>query len=220
MLYPSTHATRTCSRGPFRYIIPVIRNRLAGMLLHLRTCAHRTAALRAPVRTATPAALLNKVRMACHSAGCPQLLFFAHSFLVITVCSVLTFCVQLLLQRAFSLRSVSAAPSRRGAASAANVAASASSVAPPAAAAAAARFTAGATPATPPPGQRLSEAAIKRLPKAELHRHLDGCVRPRTILELGREQVSGFCVHSSTVATLICATLGYHAASRHRRRPA
>ena len=31
---------------------------------------------------------------------------------------------------------------------------------------------------------RLSQRVIQRLPKADIHCHLDGCVRPRTMLEL------------------------------------
>lgn len=34
----------------------------------------------------------------------------------------------------------------------------------------------------------LSRDLIRRLPKAELHVHLDGCLRPQTMLELAREQ--------------------------------
>lgn len=34
----------------------------------------------------------------------------------------------------------------------------------------------------------LTQAFVRRLPKAELHVHLDGCIRPRTMLELAREQ--------------------------------
>lgn len=36
--------------------------------------------------------------------------------------------------------------------------------------------------------QRLTRELIRKLPKAELHVHLDGSVRPRTLLELAREQ--------------------------------
>jgi adenosine deaminase len=35
---------------------------------------------------------------------------------------------------------------------------------------------------------RLSRAIIARLPKTDLHCHLDGCLRPRTLLELADEQ--------------------------------
>lgn len=35
---------------------------------------------------------------------------------------------------------------------------------------------------------RLTQRIIQRLPKAEIHCHLDGCLRPRTVLELAREQ--------------------------------
>jgi len=35
---------------------------------------------------------------------------------------------------------------------------------------------------------RLSQAVIHRLPKADLHCHLDGCLRPRTLLELADAQ--------------------------------
>jgi adenosine deaminase len=35
---------------------------------------------------------------------------------------------------------------------------------------------------------RLSPAILKRLPKADLHCHLDGCLRPSTLLELAKEQ--------------------------------
>jgi adenosine deaminase len=35
---------------------------------------------------------------------------------------------------------------------------------------------------------RLSEAIIRRMPKTDLHCHLDGCLRPRTLLALADEQ--------------------------------
>ena len=35
---------------------------------------------------------------------------------------------------------------------------------------------------------RLSQAIIRRLPKTDLHCHLDGCLRPRTLLALADEQ--------------------------------
>jgi adenosine deaminase len=35
---------------------------------------------------------------------------------------------------------------------------------------------------------RLTQRVLRRLPKAEIHCHLDGCLRPRTVLELAREQ--------------------------------
>src|SRR5256885_7350194 len=37
---------------------------------------------------------------------------------------------------------------------------------------------------------RLSKEELRRWPKAELHVHLDGCLRPQTMLELGRAQGS------------------------------
>ena len=35
---------------------------------------------------------------------------------------------------------------------------------------------------------RLTHRVIQRLPKTELHCHLDGCLRPRTMLELADAQ--------------------------------
>jgi adenosine deaminase len=40
----------------------------------------------------------------------------------------------------------------------------------------------------PVTGPRIDRQLLRRLPKAELHCHLDGSVRPRTLLELGAEQ--------------------------------
>src|SRR5260221_12557228 len=35
---------------------------------------------------------------------------------------------------------------------------------------------------------RLTPRIIRRLPKVDIHCHLDGCLRPRTVLELADEQ--------------------------------
>src|SRR2546425_11828629 len=42
------------------------------------------------------------------------------------------------------------------------------------------------SPGRAPP--RLSKDVLRRWPKAELHVHLDGCLRPQTMLELARAQ--------------------------------
>src|SRR5262245_42271688 len=35
---------------------------------------------------------------------------------------------------------------------------------------------------------RLTARVIERLPKTDIHCHLDGCLRPRTVLELAEQQ--------------------------------
>ena len=35
---------------------------------------------------------------------------------------------------------------------------------------------------------RLTHRVIQRLPKTDIHCHLDGCIRPRTMLELAEAQ--------------------------------
>ena len=54
------------------------------------------------------------------------------------------------------------------------------------------------TARTGPP--RLSKDALRRWPKAELHVHLDGCLRPQTMLELARAQ--GIALPADTPETL------------------
>src|SRR2546422_11098073 len=49
---------------------------------------------------------------------------------------------------------------------------------------------AGGPPRGPP---RLSKDVLRRWPKAELHVHLDGCLRPQTMLELARASSSIVC---------------------------
>ncbi len=49
----------------------------------------------------------------------------------------------------------------------------------------------------------LTRELIQRLPKAELHVHLDGCLRPDTMLELAREQ--GVSLPAEDAKTLVSA---------------
>jgi len=50
---------------------------------------------------------------------------------------------------------------------------------------------------------RLTKDALRRWPKAELHVHLDGCLRPATMLELARAQ--GVRLPADTPETLVQA---------------
>jgi len=57
----------------------------------------------------------------------------------------------------------------------------------------------------------LTQALIRRLPKAELHVHLDGCLRPETMIELAREQ--GVALPSDDPSRLADALFVRHAQS-------
>ena len=57
----------------------------------------------------------------------------------------------------------------------------------------------------------LDRDTVHRLPKAELHVHLDGCLRPSTMLELARE--SGVSLPGEDADTLAAAMLVRHANS-------
>src|SRR6266581_2783978 len=58
---------------------------------------------------------------------------------------------------------------------------------------------------------RLSKEALRRWPKAELHVHLDGCLRPATMLELAHAQ--GIRLPADTPETLAQALFVKHAKS-------
>src|SRR5881396_3740348 len=58
---------------------------------------------------------------------------------------------------------------------------------------------------------RLSKDALRRWPKAELHVHLDGCLRPQTMLELARAQ--GIALPADTPDALAEALHVKHAKS-------
>ena len=54
---------------------------------------------------------------------------------------------------------------------------------------------------------RLAHRVILRLPKTDIHCHLDGCVRPRTMLELAEAQ--GVKLPTRNLRRPVCAAVGH-----------